>query len=163
MPTDNQGKTANQDNNTANTANQTFTQAEVDRIVGERLARERAKYEDYETLKEKAGKYDAAEEASKTELQKAQEKANKLQKQLDERNYKDKVRTMREKVAKEKGVPADLLMGETEDECKAYADKLIEYKTPSAYPNIRDDGEPRHRVGKKETRDQFAEWFNQTF
>jgi hypothetical protein len=34
-----------------NTADKTFTQAEIDKIVGERLARERSKYSDYEDVK----------------------------------------------------------------------------------------------------------------
>ena len=53
------------------------TQEDLDIIVGERLKREREKYADYEALKEKAAKYDQAEEASKSELQKATEKAEK--------------------------------------------------------------------------------------
>ncbi|MBR4514596.1 MAG: hypothetical protein IKO61_06900, partial [Lachnospiraceae bacterium] len=41
------------------------------RIIADRVQRERSKYNDYDSLKEKAAKYDAHEEASKTELQKA--------------------------------------------------------------------------------------------
>ena len=52
----------------------TFTQSELNAILGDRLAQERKKYADYEELKGKAEKYDAAEEASKSELQKEQEK-----------------------------------------------------------------------------------------
>lgn len=44
-------------------------QAEVDRIVEERLARERTKYADYADLKAKAEKFDAAEAANQTELE----------------------------------------------------------------------------------------------
>ena len=155
-------ETVNQENtNATENTMQTFTQQDVDRIVSERLAREKAKYEDYDSLKEKAALYDAAEEASKTELQKAQDKADKLQKLLDERNRADEVRQLREKVAKETGVPSELLTGETEEECKAWAEKLKEYKVPSAYPTVRDGGEPRHKTGGKETRDQFAEWFEE--
>ena len=41
---------------------QTFTQADVDRIVKERVQRERAKYADYDDLKAKAGAATTAEE-----------------------------------------------------------------------------------------------------
>lgn len=41
---------------------QTFTQADVDRIVRERVQRERAKYADYDDLKAKAGQAQTAEE-----------------------------------------------------------------------------------------------------
>lgn len=51
----------------------TFTQADLDRIVQERLAR--AVPADYEELKAKAGELDKMKEGEKTELQKAQEAA----------------------------------------------------------------------------------------
>ncbi len=63
----------------------TFTQTELDAIIGDRLARERQKYGDYDSLKAKAAEYDKTQEASKSELQKATEKAGALQKELDER------------------------------------------------------------------------------
>ena len=46
----------------------TFTQAEVDAIVGDRLKRDRAKYSDYDDLKAKAAKFDELEEANKSEF-----------------------------------------------------------------------------------------------
>ena len=48
-----------------------FTQADVDRIVNERLKRERTKFADYDEVKTKASKLDELEESQKTELQKA--------------------------------------------------------------------------------------------
>jgi hypothetical protein len=55
----------------------TFTppssQDEFDRMVGDRLARERQKFADYDDLKAKAAKFDEADAASKTELQKLQD------------------------------------------------------------------------------------------
>jgi hypothetical protein len=57
----------------------TFTQADVDRIVQERLARERDKYKDYDQIKADAEAYRQQQEASKSELQKAQEKAQKAE------------------------------------------------------------------------------------
>ncbi len=40
----------------------TFTQGEMDAIIGERLAREREKYADYDILKAKAAKFDESVE-----------------------------------------------------------------------------------------------------
>lgn len=57
---------------------QTFTQEHVDRIVKERLARERAKYEGYDDLKKKAEEYDKLQDEQKSELEReraAREKA----------------------------------------------------------------------------------------
>lgn len=136
-----------------------FTQAEVDAIVGDRLKRDRAKYADYEELKEKAARLDEIEEASKSELQKATEKAAALQTKLDQMKHADEVRVMRERVANEAGVPATLITAETEEEAKRQAELIVAFAKPNSYPNVRDGGEARF-VGKPTTRQQFAEWFN---
>lgn len=139
----------------------TFTQEEMNAIVADRLGRERAKYADYDSLKEKAEKYDAAEEASKTELQKTAEKAAALQKQLDALTKANNIRTVREKVAEETGVPANLLFGEDEETCQAQAKAILEFKGPQTYPVVRDGGEVTRINTKNKPRDQFAKWFEQ--
>lgn len=136
-----------------------FTQADLDRIVKDRLTREREKYGDYDALKAKAEKFDEIEEASKTELQKATEKAKALQDELDAFKKAEGLRTMREKVAHDTGVPVNLLTAESEDACKEQAKQILEFSRPSGYPQVKDGGEVR-TSGKKSTRDSFAEWFN---
>ena len=136
-----------------------FTQADLDRIVKDRLMREREKYGDYDALKAKADKFDEIEEASKTELQKATEKAKALQDELDAFKKAESLRTMREKVAHDTGVPVNLLTAESEDACKEQAKQILEFSRPSGYPQVKDGGEVR-TSGKKSTRDSFAEWFN---
>ena len=136
-----------------------FTQADLDRIVKDRLTREREKYGDYDALKAKADKFDEIEEASKTELQKATEKAKALQDELDAFKKAESLRTMREKVAHDTGIPVNLLTAESEDACKEQAKQILEFSRPSGYPQVRDGGEVR-TSGKKSTRDSFAEWFN---
>lgn len=59
--------------------NQGFTQADVDRIVGERLAKQKAQFKDYDDLRTKAAEFDKLTEAQKTELQKAVERAEKAE------------------------------------------------------------------------------------
>jgi uncharacterized protein YhaN len=130
-------------------------------MITERLSREKAKYADYDTLKEKADKFDQAEEASKTELQKANDKAAKLQKELEELKSADKVREIREKVAKEKQIPASLLTGSTEEECTAQADAILSFAKPDDYPSVKDGGETNVSSGKKTTREQFENWVEQ--
>lgn len=90
----------------------TFTQAEMDSIIEGRLARERQKYADYDDLKEKASKYDEYQTQNKTELQKEKEKSDELQARLSALEKKDTVRKVREKTAKDTGVPVELLTGE---------------------------------------------------
>lgn len=142
------------------TQERTFTQAELDEIVKSRLAKERAKYSDYETLQAKASKLDEIEEASKSELQKATERADALQKQVDAFTRENEVRTVREKIAGETGVPASLLTGETEEACAEQAKALLAFKNDSqaSYPSVRDGGEARVSVKKSEA-DQFSDWF----
>jgi hypothetical protein len=53
----------------------TFTQTDVDRIVQERLGRQKAQFKDYDDLKAKAAEFDKIAESQKSELQKAQERA----------------------------------------------------------------------------------------
>lgn len=122
-----------------------FTQAQVDAIVAERLGREKAKFADYDTIKAKADKYDAAEEANKTELQKATDKAAKLQRQLDELKQSQAQTAMRAKVAEDMKLPAGLaefLTAADEDGCKAQAQKLLDQIKPGGYPAVPDGGEP---------------------
>lgn len=140
----------------------TFTQAEVDAIIGDRLQRERSKYADYTQLKEKADLYDQYTEQSKTELQKANDKAEALEKELNGLKQAETIRTVREKVSQETGVPAALLTAETEDDCKAQAEAIKAYAQPKGYPYVQDGGEPQGRQ-KASAAQQFAEWFNQSY
>ena len=96
-------ETVNQENKATENTEKTFTQAEVDAIVGDRLKRDRQKYADYDALKEKAEKFDAMEEANKSELQKAIERGDALQNELNTMKAANTVRDMREKVAEETG------------------------------------------------------------
>ena len=90
-----------QENAPAEEQARTFTQDELNAIVGKRLAEEKGKYADYEELKKKAAAFDEAEEAQKSELQKATERADQLQSQLDKMLKADEIRKVREKVAAE--------------------------------------------------------------
>lgn len=141
---------------TEQTEEKYFTQAELDAIIETRLGRERAKYADYDALKEKAQKYDEAEDANKSELQKAQEQAQALRTQLEAMQKADAVRAIREKVSAETGVPTKFLKAETEEECRAEADDLLKWR-PNTYPDVRDGGEPIQPPLKRTTRELFAE------
>lgn len=134
---------------------QTFTQEDVNRIIAKRVA----KYSDYEDLKQKAAKFDEQVEAGKSELQKATEKADSLQAELDALKQAESIRVMREEVADAKGIPAKLLTGKTLEECEAQAADLIAWaqKTSSGYPKVPDGGDP---ISSKPAREQFAEWLN---
>lgn len=158
-------ETVNQEatNETAEKApERTFTQAELDATIGERLARERAKYADYESIKAKAAQYDEQVEASKSELQKAREAAEKYKAKMEELQSTITANAARAKASAETGVPADFLHGTTEEECMAEAQALKKWhEGNSGYPIVADKGEVIGTGGGK-TRDQFADWFTQT-
>ena len=140
------------------TEEKTFTQEELNSIVQKRVGELTSKYENYEELKAKAQKFDALAEESKTELQKATEKADALEKELTSLKTANKVRAIREEVAKDKGVPANLLTGETKEDCEKQADDIIAFAKPKSYPAVKDKGEVRTFGTGGSTRDQFAEW-----
>lgn len=141
---------------------QSFTQEELNAIVGKRLAREAEKYADYEELKAKAAKLDELEESAKTELQKATEKAEKLEAELNSLKKAGEVRAMRDEVATETGVPANLLTGETEEDCRKQAEAILSFAKVGDYPSLKDGGEVQHPA-KGSTKDQFAQWANKAF
>lgn len=150
-------ETVNQD---AIIEEKTFTQAELDQIIGERLKREREKYVDYDALKEKAQKLDQIEEDAKTELQKATEKAEKLQAELSAMKHNEEVREIRDKVAQATGVPASLLTGDTEEACNEQAAGILSFKTSVGYPTIKDGGEIQIS-NKVDARTAFNDWASQ--
>lgn len=119
------------------------TQEELDAVIKKRLERERekiaaevsAKYANYDELAEKAKAYDEAQEAQKSEVQKAQEKIAQLEGDIKKRDEADKQREMRAKVAKETGIPESLIQGTDEESMKAYAAQVAEFakvQTPAA-------------------------------
>ena len=156
---ENNNETVNQEKATSEVQERTFTQSELDAIIGDRLARVKEKYADYELLKGKANKLDEIEEASKTELQKATERAEAAETELSQLKQANEIKEMREKVAKETGVPVNLITGSTEDECMEQANGIKAFAVPSGYPSVRDAGEP-HIMSKRTARDEFSAWAN---
>ena len=139
----------------------TFTQEELNAIVADRLSREKAKYEGFDELKAKAEKYDELEEANKSELQKASERVASLEAELESVRKNEQIRAIRDKVATETGIPANLLTADTEEACAEQAKAIKEFATPT-YPNVRDAGELTG-TSKVDTRTQFAQWTEQVF
>ena len=157
MGTDNQNS---QDNVTPEP--KTFTQEEVNSFLAKDRKQMAEKYADYEALKEKASRLDEIEAANKSELEKATEKATRLESELKAIKEAEAIRGIREEVAKNTGIPAHLLTGNTKEECEAQATAIADFAKPAPYPSIKDGGE-LNNVGKPTTRQQFAEWTNQIF
>lgn len=144
------------------------TQKDLDRIVGERLAREREKYADYTELKAKADKFDQVEASNKSELQKLQDAVNERDAKLT--NLPNEVRGQVLKFARtaqQMGFldPEDALvfMGSVDlgddDAVKAALDDLAERKPhlvrPPKKPPVTDRPKaPKGTSGTEDTGDQ---------
>lgn len=150
------------DNGSSEKSEKTFTQSDVDRIVEKRLKRELSKQGDIEALKEKAKKFDEIQEANKSELEKANEKIAAYESEINKMKKDAEIRGIREAVAKEKGVPANLLTGVDETSCESQADAILEFAGAQkpAQSTIPDGGDPNHKTsgGKGQL---FKEWFEQ--
>lgn len=105
------------------TTGKSFSQMELDRIVGERLAREREKYAGFEDIKAKAEEYDKLAEARKTAEQKLTEKLTGAETRASTAEGK----LLRYEIAASKGLDAKWAMrlsGSTKEELEADADAL---------------------------------------
>lgn len=122
---------AGQEQNTEQQAEQkTFTQEDVERIISERLKREREKYKDYAELKKMAEEYQKLKEAQMSETEKLQAKLAEYERQLLEKEREAaeaRLESLKLKVLDEMGLPkawAVRLFGTTEEEIKADAEEL---------------------------------------
>jgi len=100
------------------------TEEEFEKILGNRVYRERAKYADYEDFKAKATEFDKAQEASKSDIEKASARAEKAEKELEA----VRLESVRSSVALAKSLTptqAKRLVGTTREELEADADELL--------------------------------------
>jgi len=107
-----------------------FTQKELEKIIAERLERERKKYKDYDELKKVAEEYKKMKEAQMTEEEKLQSKLAELEAAVLEKELEVQeamIEKTKMKVAMEMGLPADALdfiSGSTEEEIREAAEKF---------------------------------------
>lgn len=128
------------------------TQADLDRIVENRLQRERGKYANYDQYKadsEKLGTVVAERDNLKNQLDTANS-------ELAELKGEKQVREWAQEVSQETGVPADVIRGNTKEEMLAHAQSLEKYVSVSA-PIVRSDGKSPNQPAATSTRDMFAQ------
>lgn len=130
-------------------AERTFTQAEMDAIIGDRLKRERAKYADYEDVKAKAAQFDAVQEAAKTDLEKAVEERDRLKEQLEQwKAERDRAEQVA-KAAAEHGVDAAVLArmaGDVDENAQFLKQQMA---AQPRYPTLNDQGDPKPQTASK--------------
>lgn len=81
---------------------------------------------------DKASRFDEFEEANKTEMQKAADRATAAEAKVAEFES----RTLRAEVAASKGIPAALLSGSTKEELEASADALLAFRGEKTKPDF---------------------------
>jgi hypothetical protein len=143
------------------------SQEDLDRVIGDRLARERAKFGDYDDLKAKAAKFDEVDAASKTELQKLQDAVAERDAQIASLPNAVRKQAIRfASIATSKGFidPEDALMGIDADladdaAVKAALDDLAERKPHllREAPKVKPPARPKPKAGDKEADDSTIE------
>lgn len=129
-----QDTTATERDDTSKDTGRTFTQDEVNRLLAKERRDQEARFAGYDELKAKAAKFDEAEEANKSELDKALARADKAEAELEAA----RLDALRSRVAAAKNLPAELagrLTGTTEEELEADADNLAEALRPARTPD----------------------------
>ena len=118
--------------NTANTGTgeRTFSQADVDRMIADRLSREQKKYADYSELKKAKEELDQLKQGQLSELEKAnaaREKAEARVKEFEAQIRGMELRSLKSRLAADAGLPAELadrIRGEDETSIKADIEEL---------------------------------------
>jgi broad specificity phosphatase PhoE len=100
------------------------SQDALDKVIGQRIDRVKKQYAGFDELKAKAEKFDEFQESAKSDLQRAQERAAQLERELNS----ERQMRVRESIAAQKGVPATALTGSTQEELEASADALLEWR-----------------------------------
>lgn len=118
----------------------TFTQEEVNELMGKVRRETKEKYAGYDELKAKAEKYDEAQEKAKTELERATERAAKAEEELSRLQKVQEHQKLVAKVASATGVPAGLISGATEEEMTACAEAIAVYAKETHLKTPEDKG-----------------------
>lgn len=139
------------------------SQEDFDKAIQARIARERAKFADYDELKTAKAELDTIRESQKTEAQKQQEELEAARQEL----AAARLTAARAEVAATKGISLDLvskLAGSTKEELEAAADALIEFRGEKPRgPHIPTQGASPVKDGPKSTAEQFADALGDQF
>lgn len=98
-------------------------------------------------------------EAGKT----AEEQLADLKRRLDEKERDEERRRSATKVARKKGVPAELLAGDTEEEMEAWADAMLAHFKPKAAPKVEAPGKFDREASGGTARDDFSKFMSDIF
>lgn len=104
------------------------TQADLDRIIQDRVARVKSSYADYDDLKAKAEQADTFQ----SRIAELESTNGELSGKVQTFEAEKERAALVSEIAKDKKVPADALRGNTREELEAHADTLAELFKPTA-------------------------------
>lgn len=126
-----------------------LTQTDVDSVIEKRLERERGKFADYDTLREKAGKVDTVTKEFETKLKEKDTSIEDLNKKLTGAQLEtDKVKIIGE--FKLSNDLAEFVTGDSVEEMRTRAEKLSKGVAP-AKVTVTKDGKPEKGASDTKT------------
>ncbi len=140
---------------TDDSAQRTFTQDEVNKIVERRLSKERAKYEGFDQLKADSEELARMRDRDKTEAERASAKLAKVTAERDALRAEKSAAEWKRAASEEFGVPQEVIEGTTEEGIRAHAERLAPYFRKDPAPVVKSDGRTPSGVPLS-TADQFA-------
>lgn len=102
----------------------TFTQEQVNAFLADQKRKLSERFGDYDELKEKASKLTEIEEATKSELQKALDRAAEAEKRVAAFEQREQVAKWASEIVKGSSIPASVLRGTTREELEAHFNDL---------------------------------------
>ena len=128
------------------------TQEVFDQLFNKRWAREQAKYADFEIYKAAYEKLHQMEEADKSELQKAEERASKAEDKLAELEQQSKLANLKQVIAAEQGLDPRVLYGSTKEELLECAANIKAVIGSRAAPVVHADGQAADELDTSDLR-----------
>lgn len=138
------------------------TQEDLDKIVIERLNKERKKYSDYDEVKSELARLKEESEQNRTEaerLKSLEEKFKATEAKAKALEQEKQLSEWKSDVAKRTGIPADALRGESKEDLEAHAEILKEAFKKTSAPRLKDDGRQPGEAGNDESRQMVRELF----
>lgn len=102
----------------------TFTQEQVNAMLADQKRKLGEKFGDYDDLKAAASKLAEIEESSKTELQKALDRATAAEERIAAYEAKEQTAKWAAEIVKGSSIPASVLRGSTREELEAHFNEL---------------------------------------
>ena len=135
----------------------TFTQEEVNEMVGKARKKERSKYANFDEYKKAFEILKEREDADKSELQKANERAEMFEKQLKKLQNQNEIARIKAEISEKFNLPVSILRGDNEEEITEHAESMKKHFSQSDVPIVPSQGKQANARSKYR---QFGEFIN---